>query len=392
MPAARRSWPALLLGVLGVLAAGAGRAESAADPALEQAQAQQRLEAVRVQIRAIGEEVRALESQRGEATESVRAADRAVAQAANGLHGIEQRIAAHDARLAELTTEREREAQALAAQRQALAQLLRSAYALGRQHRLKLVLAQDRLDQAARALAYHRYFERAQVERIEGLLEELRRLAELGEAIAARRLELEAEQQRQRAAVADLQDEHARRAALLAEIDTRYSDRRERLAALGRDEKALVDLLERLRDVFADIPDQLDGAQPFAQLRGKLPRPLPGRLQVGYGGRLPDGRGSNGWLIPAAAGTEVRAIAHGRVAFADWLRGYGLIAIVDHGEGWMSLYAHADALLKSVGDWVAPGEALATVGSSGGQGEAALYFELRRGGRAVDPAGWLGSR
>src|SRR5690606_9322735 len=106
-------------------------------------------------------------------------------------------------------------------------------------------------------------------------------------------------------------------------------------------------------------------------------------------GTLPDGRRSNGWLLGASAGTEVRAIAHGRVAFADWLRGYGLIAIIDHGDGYMSLYAQNDALLAEAGAWVRPGDVLATVGSSGGQQEAALYFELRRNGRPVDPATWL---
>src|SRR5690606_34912581 len=139
--------------------------------------------------------------------------------------------------------------------------------------------------------------------------------------------------------------------------------------ALGRDEKALAALLERLRDVFADIPQQLDGDRPLAELKGRLPAPLQGTVRSAFGGTLPDGRRSNGWLLGASAGTEVRAIAHGRVAFADWLRGYGLIAIIDHGDGYMSLYAQNDALLAEAGAWVRPGDVLATVGSSGGQQE-----------------------
>ncbi|TXK64857.1 peptidoglycan DD-metalloendopeptidase family protein [Alkalisalibacterium limincola] len=107
---------------------------------------------------------------------------------------------------------------------------------------------------------------------------------------------------------------------------------------------------------------------------------------------MPDGRAAQGWLIAGTAGAEVRAISHGRVAFADWLKGYGLIVIVDHGDGWMSLYANNDALLKDAGDWVRAREPVATVGSSGAQGRPALYFELRRESRPVDPASWLQRR
>jgi septal ring factor EnvC (AmiA/AmiB activator) len=108
-----------------------------------------------------------------------------------------------------------------------------------------------------------------------------------------------------------------------------------------------------------------------------------------YGGTLPDGRKSEGVLIAAAAGTTVKAVADGRVVFSDWMNGYGLILIVDHGNGYMSLYAHNDALLRDAGDSVRRGDALASVGNSGGQGRAALYFELRRNGQPVNPDAWL---
>ena len=114
-----------------------------------------------------------------------------------------------------------------------------------------------------------------------------------------------------------------------------------------------------------------------------------GSVLAAFGGRLPDGRPSDGLLIAGTAGAEVRAAAPGRVAYSDWLKGYGLLTIVDHGDGWMSLYAFNDALLKDVGDWVRAGDPLATVGSSGGQGRPALYFELRRNGQPQDPKPWF---
>jgi septal ring factor EnvC (AmiA/AmiB activator) len=144
-----------------------------------------------------------------------------------------------------------------------------------------------------------------------------------------------------------------------------------------------------LRDVFADIPRQIEDAQPFGTRRGRLPMPLLGSLDSGFGGTLPDGRRSQGWLLGARPGTHVTAVAPGRVAFADWLKGYGLIVILDHGDGYMSLYAQNDSLMKEVGDWVSRGEALAGVGSSGGQDRPALYFELRHNGRPINPKDWI---
>ena len=125
---------------------------------------------------------------------------------------------------------------------------------------------------------------------------------------------------------------------------------------------------------------------------GGLSWPVTGTLVASYGGTLPDGRRSTGVLIAAAPGTTVKAVADGRVVFSDWMNGYGLILIVDHGNGYMSLYAHNDALLRDAGDAVKRGDALASVGKSGGQDRAGLYFELRRNGQPVDPGTWLQRR
>ena len=123
---------------------------------------------------------------------------------------------------------------------------------------------------------------------------------------------------------------------------------------------------------------------------GPLKLPLAGSMLAGYGGVMPDGHKSQGWLIAGNPGAEVHAVSAGRVAYADWLKGYGLLIILDHGNGYMTLYAFNDALLKNTGDSVRAGEAISTVGSSGGQGRSALYFELRRNGQPQDPRSWLG--
>lgn len=385
----RRAALALLVAFAGALAA---QPAEDRDRRVQEREAAQKLDAVRAEIRALTAAQRALEGERGEAAKAVREADQAVDAEARALRGIDAELAAQQETLQRLEASKRTLEQGLRRQREALAQLLRSAYALGRHEQLRLLLAQDRLDELARVLAYHRYFQRDRGARIEALLGELRELAELGRRVLAQREALGQTRLAQEQRLIDLESQRSERRTLLATLEARFDDARSRLAALGRDERALEQLLASLRDVFADIPKQVDAARPFAQRRGALRRPLEGKLLAAYGARLPDGRASQGWLLGASAGTPVLAVAPGRVAFADWLKGYGLIVILDHGDGYMSLYAQNDSLMREAGEWVSAGEALAGVGSSGGQAEPALYFELRRNGAPVDPKGWFAAR
>lgn len=383
---------ALALAAALLLFASAQAAPAQGDRAAREAEAERQLARVRKEITELGAARRALEGERGDAARTLREADQAVDRESRALRGIDAGIAAQEIELARLESERQALETRLGAQREALAALLRSAYALGRHEQLKLLLAQDRIESLARVLAYHRYFQRDRVTRIDRLMDELADLADVVRQVDAQREALAAGRIAQAAQVAGLETQREERRALLAALEARFKDADSRLKALGRDEQALVDLLERLHDIFADIPERIDAAQPFAQRRSRLALPLKGTTLVGFGGTLPDGRASHGWLIAAESGAAVRAVAHGRVAFADWLKGYGLIVIIDHGEGWMSLYAQNDSLQREVGDWVAAGDVLASAGSSGGQSRASLYFELRRSGRPVDPRGWFNVR
>lgn len=360
-----------------------------ADREKKEAAAEQQLQQLRQQIKAITAEQRNLEGERSEASQSLREADALVGNAVRALRRTEAGIATTEIELRDLQAEQARLEAGLSEQREALAALVRSAYALGRHEQLKLLLAQDRMADLARVLAYHRYFQADRQERIAGLLEELQALATVAQRIQDQRDVLAAALSQQQQDLTALEAQRADRAAVLATLESGFKDRAARLAALGRDEKTVLKLLEQLRDAVADIPRQVDDTRPFAGRRGQLGRPLAGSVLAAFGGKLPDGRGSDGWLVAGTAGAEVRAVAPGRVAFSDWLKGYGLLVIVDHGDGWMSLYAFNDALLKDVGDWVRAGDPLATVGSSGGQGRPALYFELRRNGQPQDPKPWF---
>lgn len=381
-----RALAACFLLVLAVVA----RAQPADAPAAAgEKEAQQQLERIRADIRALTAELRATSGEKDEATRNLREQETAIASAVGELRALDARLAGQQEQLAGLEDKRQALSKKLEKQREALAVLLRSAYALGRSEELKLLLQQEDVDTIARVLAYHRYFQRARVERIDGLLGDLKQLADVQLAIEAQNAELNATRASREAEVGQLQAKRAEREKLLVELDARLNDQQSRLGVMTKDEKGLLALLERLRDVFADIPQQPSGAEPFASLRGRLMMPVSGRISTRFGGTDESGRRLSGVLINAASGSEVHAIARGRVAYADWLKGYGMLLILDHGDGYMSLYGYNESLRKEVGDWVSAGETIATSGASGGQKSAALYFELRLQGKPLNPNGWL---
>jgi len=375
-----------------VLCAGApasAEPEADAQSAAQEKEARQKLDAVRAEIKALAEQQRATEGERGEAAHALREKETEVAAVAKEVHALDAKLEAEQAQLDQLTDQRTKLETALKSQREALAALLRSAYALGHDEDLKLLLQQDDVAAIARVLAYNRYFQRARIGRIDRLSEDLKELADVQESIRKKTAELAATRDAQSAEVAKLETERTERAALLDDLDAKLKEQGARAAALGKNEKSFTELIEKLRDVFADIPRQLSGAEPFASMRGRLAWPVAGKIVTGFGAADESGRRSSGLLVAAKTGTPVHAVSHGRVAFADWLRGYGLMIIVDHGDGYLSLYGCNETLLKDVGDWVNAGETIATSGASGGQKTAGLYFELRTKGQAVDPKAWL---
>ena len=362
---------------------------SDAQHAAQEAQAKQKLEQVRAEIKKITDAERATSEQRGDAANALREQDLKVAATSKELRAIDQQLDAQQTKLAKLQDDRDTLDAKLKDQREALAALVRSAYAMGHGEELKLLLAQERIDDISRMLQYYHYFEKARVGEIDGLLKDLDALSQVQDAIEKETAELTATRDQRTAQSKQLDDEREHRAKVLADIDDALKDQRARLAALGKDEKATVDLLAKLRDIFADIPKQLAGAEPFAQLRGRLSWPIRGQIVSDFGSHDAADQSSAGMMIAAKEGSDVRAVSHGRVVYADWLRGYGLLLIVDHGDGYLSLYGSNEALLKDVGDWVDSGDVVATSGDSGGRKTSGLYFELRYQGKAVDPKAWL---
>jgi septal ring factor EnvC (AmiA/AmiB activator) len=269
-----------------------------------------------------------------------------------------------------------------------LAEQIRASYRLDSQSRLKLILNQDSPAQLGRMLAYYDYINRAQAVKISGLREALTTLETMQQFIDQELSRLAMVQTQQRAVMDQLDQQRKQRRTLLVQLDERIDDEESRLRELERNRQDLETLLERLTDVLADIPADLGKHLGVARQKGRIPMPVKGPVRHAFGQSRGGGLHWQGWLIAAAAGSEVSAVAYGRVAFADWLRGYGLLIIIDHGEGFMSLYGHNESLLYEAGDWVEPGEIIGVIGVRTGN-EQGLYFELRKNGKSVDPAVWL---
>jgi septal ring factor EnvC (AmiA/AmiB activator) len=375
--------------------------------------AQRKLERIKRELRDVAAERRRIEGQRGAASTQLRAVDEQLGHSGRVLSETESSLAQQQASLAQLQQRRDALQSTLGARRAELATLLRAAYTVGSAAPLKLMLAQDRVADASRVLTWHRYLQRERVQRIAALTAQLRELDALERQIVQQRSALDAARQQQRAQLAQLQRDRSTRAQTVAQLEQRYRDRRSRERALGSDAKSLERLLAQLRAAAAREAGRRAAAARAAsrpstggKLRppppvvanaapiqvGGLGWPLSGTLLAGYGGTLPGGGTSSGLLIGASAGATVKAVANGKVVFADWMNGYGLILIIDHGNGYMSLYAHNEALLRDAGDDVKRGEPVASVGNSGNQSRPGLYFELRRNGQPVNPGTWLQQR
>jgi septal ring factor EnvC (AmiA/AmiB activator) len=378
-----------LLALVTLIAISAQAQTNDGQHAAEESQAKQKLEQVRTEIHKLVEDQKATAAKRNDATFALRDQELKIAATAKALRALDQQLAGQQAKLDGLLAQRDALDAKLKDQRDGLAALLRSAYAMGRDEELKLLLAQDNIDDISRILAYYRYFERARVHEIDGLLKDLAALAQVQAQIQQETAGLKQSRDERQAQVQQLDAEREQRRQVLGELEATLTDQKTHLAALGKDEKALVDLLAKLRDIFADIPKHLAGAEPFADLRGRLAWPLRGRIAERFGAAADGDRLGQGVLIAIAGGSEVHAVSHGRVVYADWLRGYGLLLIIDHGDGYLSLYGYNETLLKDVGDWVDAGDVVATSGDSGGRKTAGLYFELRHDGKPLDPGAWM---
>ncbi|HEY7378873.1 MAG TPA: peptidoglycan DD-metalloendopeptidase family protein, partial [Steroidobacteraceae bacterium] len=268
-----------------------------------------------------------------------------------------------------------------------LAGELRAAYTTGRQEQLKLLLNQQDPAQLGRMFAYYGYFGRARADRIQSIRTQLDRLNELDTALAAEDARLADLQDQAQSELDGLQRARRERGDVLKDMDQQLKSRQANLTKLKREADSLEKLLADLRRVLSDFP--VNSGEPFDKLKGRLSWPVQGRLLADFGQQRASGMKWNGVLLATDRGSQVRAVHSGRVVYADWLPGMGLLAIVEHSGGYLSLYGHNEQLYRAVGDWVSPGDVIASSGDSGGRSQPELYFEIRKGATPLDPHQWI---
>ncbi len=355
---------------------------------------------LRGRIDALQKRLAASEETKSEAVDALRESERAISETNRTLHELAAQQRAVNARLAELQGQSRPTAAEIDVQQARLARLLYLQYIGVQPDALRLLLNREDPNRIARELHYLTHLSRARAELIRGLRSNLVQLNELALTTRQQSAELatiDAEQQAQRKRLET--EKHARK-VVLVRVSRQIEKQRREISTLKRDESRLAKLVEQLRQVLArsrpetlrneHLPDASDDGRPFTQRKGRLNLPVRGELRNRFGSpREGGGLLWKGLFIAAPAGHEVKAIAAGRVVFADWLRGFGNLLIIDHGDGYMSLYGNNESLYKQVGAATRGGETVAVVGNSGGNTDSGLYFEIRHQGKAIDPLGWV---
>ncbi|OLF56599.1 murein hydrolase activator EnvC family protein [Pseudomonas chlororaphis] len=403
----------------------------------ERAQTQQQLDATRQDIAELKKLLGKLQEEKSGVQKDLRGTETEMGKLEKQVDALQKELKKSESELERLDGEKKKLQSARVEQQRLIAIQARAAYQNGRQEYLKLLLNQQNPEKFARTLTYYDYLSQARLEQLKNFNETLRQLANVEKEIElqqaqllvqkssldTQREELGKVRKERQSALAKLNDDVKARGDKLKAREQDQADLgkvlktiEETLARQAREaeearQKALIAQQEaekkRLREAQADagdsprkppraVPGPLvssAGASyggPFASSRGKLPWPVDGRLLARFGEtRGDDARTKwDGVMISASAGSQVHAVHGGRVVFADWLRGAGLLVILDHGNGYLSLYGHNQTLLKEAGDIVKAGESISTVGSSGGQDTPALYFAIRQQGRPSDPAQW----
>ena len=365
-----------------------GVAGQEANPARTEAE----LKAVRTQIDKVRAEMERDAGKRDQLTREIEESEKSVGSARSELEKLRRLRAAHNSRRAELAAERQREEAGLARDRDALAGQIRAAHMIGRREPIKLLLNQRDPAETGRVLVYYQYFGKARASQIAAIDAHVAELARLDADLAVEEERLSALEVAQRGEVAKLQAARERRGRALVTLEAESKNRARELQRLKDQQSGLEKLVRELRRALERIDKfPTDSKDAFARLRGKLAWPAAGKLVASYGQTRAGGVKWDGVLVAGTAGTPVRAVYHGRVVYADWLSGLGLLTIIDHGDGYLSLYGHNERLYKEVGERVTAGDTIATLGDSGGRPRPELYFEIRKGGRPVDPKPWFRS-
>ncbi|HVW65817.1 MAG TPA: peptidoglycan DD-metalloendopeptidase family protein [Nitrosospira sp.] len=372
------------------------------------------LKQLRSRIETLQKELAETEESKSEAADALRKSEQAIKTASSKLTSLAQERKETAKKLAQLQTQSGQIESRVKAQQLQLAKLFYRQYVDGgvQKEHLTFLLNQQDPNQAARNLHYYAYFSRARAEHVQALRNDLQHLAGLASETRDKNSTLVTIQARQAEQKKQLEQEQTEHRELLTRISLQADQQRQEISKLKQDEQRLAKLVEQIARMLARqerqerlerkrkdrtgvlnndrLPDASSHGSPFQDLKGRLSLPVRGELANRFGSPRADGGVTwKGLFIRSSSGSEVKAIAAGRIVFADWLRGFGNLVIVDHGNSYMSLYGNNETIHKSVGDSVRGGDTIAIVGNSGGNPDSGLYFEIRHQGKPFDPLNWV---
>ncbi|XQW85382.1 murein hydrolase activator EnvC family protein [Thalassotalea piscium] len=355
-----------------------------AAPFLQDNGADQKLDQIKQQIDQQKSTIKQVNTQRAKLEQQLKQSDLAISSVVNQLAKTQQNLVETQTKLSALEQQQIKLIQQKNQQEQLLAKQLRAAYSSGNHDYIKLLLNQENPARVQRSVTYYQYLNQARIKEIEQFQSTITQLhqVKVDQLTQIEKLKsLKAEQTSQRQ---QLSQEKTQREQTIAKLSKQLLNSQQTLEKLTQEEKNLRAALARI----AKLSQQEANLKGLSRLKRKLSWPVKGKIRRSFGSRKQGYLKWKGVLLSAPTGRQVTTIHNGTVLFSDWLKGYGLVTVVDHGDGYMSLYGHNQALLKSVGDRVETGEPIALVGQSGGQNQSGLYFEIRHNGKAVNPKLW----
>ena len=346
------------------------------------------LEQLQGDIKKISRQISSEKSRKNTLQDQLRKAEVTLGALQKDIAKTEKALGQSRAQLSELNARQRQLEKSRDEQRELIARELRAAYQTGQQGQLKVLLNQEDPNTLARAIAYYRYFYQARNKHIDKYREILVELEQLEPAILRATEQLESSRNALKKEQQNLVQAKESRELAVSKLQASIRDKGGKLKQMERDQRELEELLDAIEQAVVNLK-MPENYKAFSAAKGAMPWPISGRASHRFGKSRNEGKMRwQGVTIPAKEGTKVAAIHHGRVVYADWLRGSGLLIIIDHGEGYMSLYAHNQSLLRDVGEWVSAGASISTVGSTGGRDSSALYFEVRSKGKPSNPASW----
>ncbi len=352
----------------------------------------QELENLRQRMGELRRKIEKKQEEKNSATKFLKDIEVRIGERAYVLKKINRHLRKQKRELKKLKKQQRKTQSKLVSQRNILSEQIRSSYMIGRQEYLKLLLNQENPAAIGRTLTYYDYFHKARSHHIDEAVVTIKKLEGLTAQVKTKTEELKNSRKQQQVEKQKLEDDFIDRSIVIKNMEKEIARQGSRMKTFVANEQLLQELLKEIRNIMPSMLTEIDKRETFAKRRGRLKWPVKGKVKRLFGkSRQAANLKWNGVLIPGNEGKDVKAISHGRVAYADWLRGYGMLVIIDHGDGYMTLYGYNQALYKETGDWVEEGDVIATVGRSGGQLKSALYFEVRVKGKPSDPTKWCKS-